>query len=230
MKIKSIKKNGIKPTWDLTVPKEEHYVMSNGCVSHNTAQILGNNECFEPYTSNLYKRNVLSGEFVIVNKHLVNDLINIGLWNDKIRLEIMKNNGSIQSIDEIPTELKEVYKTVWEMKTSNIIDMAADRGKYICQSQSMNLFMRDVNVAKLNKALFYGWRKGLKTGMYYLRSNAKAEARKSLGMDDSIPEVENKVVEDKPTIDPTLSNAEIEAINNLACSLDNPDACDYCSG
>lgn len=147
----------------------------------STAQILGNNECFEPFTSNIYRRNVLSGEFVVVNKHLVMDLINLGLWNDKIRIEMIKNNGSIQDIQDIPREIREIYKTAWEMKLSNLIDMSADRGAFICQSQSLNLFMRDANVAKLNKALFYGWKKGLKTGMYYLRSNAKAEAKKSLG-------------------------------------------------
>jgi ribonucleoside-diphosphate reductase alpha chain len=230
MKIKRIKKNGIKPTWDLAIPKEEHYVMSNGCISHNTAQILGNNECFEPYTSNLYKRNVLSGEFVIINKHLVLDLIDLGLWNDEVRIKIIRDNGSIQNILEIPEDIREVYKTVWEMKSANIIDMAADRGKYICQSQSMNLFMRDVNVAKLNKALFYGWNKGLKTGMYYLRSNAKSEARKSLGVDETIineiPKVENST---PPPVTISLSEAELEAMNNLTCSLDNPENCEYCS-
>jgi ribonucleoside-diphosphate reductase alpha chain len=149
----------------------------------STAQILGNNECFEPFTNNLYKRNVLSGEFVLVNRHLVEDLINIDLWNDDIRIKMIQNNGSIQTITEIPEEIKMTYKTVWEMKASNLIDMSADRAAFIDQSQSMNLFLRDANVAKVNKALFYGWSKGLKTGMYYLRSNAKSEARKSLGTD-----------------------------------------------
>ena len=197
----------------------------------STAQILGNNECFEPFTSNIYKRNVLSGEFVMVNKHLVIDLIDLGLWNDEIRLAMIKENGSIQNISQIPYNLKEIYKTVWEMKSSNLIDMAADRGKFICQSQSMNLFMRDANVAKLNKALFYGWKKGLKTGMYYLRSNSKTQARQSLGVDDTIvseiPKVE--VTIPKPT-SILMSTEEIEAMNGLTCSLDNPDQCDVCSG
>jgi len=149
----------------------------------STAQILGNNECFEPFTNNLYKRNVLSGEFVLVNRHLVEDLINLDLWNDEIRIKMIQNNGSIQTISEIPEDIKMTYKTVWEMKASNLIDMSADRAAFIDQSQSMNLFIRDANVAKINKALFYGWSKGLKTGMYYLRSNAKSEARKSLGTD-----------------------------------------------
>jgi ribonucleoside-diphosphate reductase alpha chain len=195
----------------------------------STAQILGNNECFEPFTSNIYKRNVLSGEFVMVNKHLVLDLIDLNLWNDEIRLLMIKENGSIQNIVQIPDSLKEVYKTVWEMKSANLIDMAADRGKFICQSQSMNLFMRDANVAKLNKALFYGWKKGLKTGMYYLRSNSKTQARQSLGVDDSIiteiPKIETTIP--KP-INSSMSAEEIEAMNGLTCSIDNPDDCIAC--
>jgi ribonucleotide reductase alpha subunit len=127
--------------------------------------------------------------------------------------------------------LKEVYKTVWEMKSSNLIDMAADRGKFICQSQSMNLFMRDANVAKLNKALFYGWKKGLKTGMYYLRSNSKTQARQSLGVDDTIVNEIPKVEVTIPKINNiSMSVEEIEAMNGLTCSLDNPDDCIACSG
>jgi ribonucleoside-diphosphate reductase alpha chain len=203
----------------------------------STASILGNNECFEPFTTNLYKRNVLSGEFIIVNRYLVEDLIDLNLWTDEIRIKMIQNNGSIQTISEIPEKLKEIYKTVWEMKASNLIDMAADRGAFICQSQSMNLFIRDANVAKLNKALFYGWNKGLKTGMYYLRSNAKAEARKSLGEnvntvketievieDIKIPENKKNIVETK--ID--FSQQELEAMNQLTCSIDNPEGCEAC--
>jgi len=206
----------------------------------STAQILGNNECFEPYTNNIYKRNTLSGEFVVVNRHLVEDLINIDLWNEEIRIKIIQNNGSIQTITDIPVEIREAYKTVWEMKASNLIDMAADRGAFICQSQSMNLFIRDANVAKLNKALFYGWSKGLKTGMYYLRSNAQSEAKKSLGESVTSDVVESTVVEsvvpmvqamvsnsaETPFVE--LSNAESEAMQGLTCSLDNPDDCLMC--
>jgi ribonucleoside-diphosphate reductase alpha chain len=245
MKIKKITKNGIKPTWDLAIPNEEHYVMANGCVSHNTAQILGNNECFEPFTSNIYRRNVLSGEFVVVNKHLVLDLINLGLWNDSVRIQMIKNNGSIQDIPEIPSNIKDVYKTVWEMKSSNLIDMSADRGVFICQSQSFNLFMRDANVAKLNKALFYGWKKGLKTGMYYLRSNAKAEAKKSLGENVNDVEIDVQKVEVKTetpiqnvinveqnkvsvSVTKDISNEEADAMAQLSCSIDNPDDCLAC--
>lgn len=204
----------------------------------STAQILGNNECFEPYTNNLYKRNTLSGEFVVVNRHLVEDLINLDLWSEEMRIKMIQNNGSIQTILEIPQSIRETYKTVWEMKASNLIDMSADRGIFICQSQSMNLFIRDANVAKLNKALFYGWTKGLKTGMYYLRSNAQAEARKSLG--ESV--VNSEVVEMKKedvvemvnlsattkTVSTEITAIESEAMKGLVCSIDNPDDCIMC--
>ena len=142
----------------------------------STSQILGNNECFEPYTSNIYVRRVLSGEFVVVNKHLLKDLVELNLWNDDIKSRIIEHNGSVQNIDEIPAELKEIYKTVWEIKQRNIIDMAAGRGAFICQSQSLNLFMDKPSVSKLTSMHFYGWRKGLKTGMYYLRSKAATQA------------------------------------------------------
>ena len=207
----------------------------------STAQILGNNECFEPYTNNLYKRNTLSGEFVVVNRHLVEDLIDRGLWSDEMRVKLIQSSGSVQTISNIPDDLKEVYKTVWEMKASSLIDMSADRGVFICQSQSMNLFIRDANVGKLNKALFYGWKKGLKTGMYYLRSNAKAEARKSLGVDTSESNQEEVIIEniapvEIPVVDKVevtsialeLSAAESEALQGLNCSLDNPEDCLSC--
>ena len=231
-----VKSDELSGRWDWDSLRKE--VMTYGVTNSlllapmptaSTAQILGNNECFEPFTSNIYKRNVLSGEFVMVNKHLVLDLIDLNLWNDEIRLMMIKENGSIQNIPQIPINLKEVYKTVWEMKSANLIDMAADRGKFICQSQSMNLFMRDANVAKLNKALFYGWKKGLKTGMYYLRSNSKTQARQSLGVDDSmineIPKIDTMIP--KP-ISSSMSAEEIEAMNGLTCSLDNPDDCIAC--
>jgi ribonucleoside-diphosphate reductase alpha chain len=204
----------------------------------STAQILGNNECFEPYTNNLYKRNTLSGEFVVVNRHLVEDLIDLGLWGDEMRIKLIQNNGSIQTISEIPDNIKAVYKTVWEMKSSNLIDMSAERGAFICQSQSMNLFLRDATVGKLNKALFYGWKKGLKTGMYYLRSNAKATASIAENPNTvevnlptevqaiKIPEVPEKEVQVNVSAD--ISNAESEALQGLNCSLDNPDDCLMC--
>lgn len=142
----------------------------------STSQILGNNECFEPYTSNIYTRRVLSGEFIIVNKHLLKDLVNLGLWNNSMKNRIIAANGSIQNIPEIPAEIKELYKTVWEIKQRTIIDMAADRGAFICQSQSLNLFVDSPTSSKLTSMHFYGWKKGLKTGMYYLRTQAASQA------------------------------------------------------
>ncbi|MCB0566577.1 MAG: ribonucleoside-diphosphate reductase subunit alpha [Phaeodactylibacter sp.] len=141
----------------------------------STSQILGNNECFEPYTSNIYTRRTLSGEFIVVNKHLLHDLIGLELWDDDMKHRLMAANGSIQEIDEIPQDLKELYKTVWEISQKAIIDMAADRGAFICQSQSMNLFLQDPNFGKLSSMHFYAWQKGLKTGMYYLRSKAATD-------------------------------------------------------
>lgn len=142
----------------------------------STSQILGNNECFEPYTSNIYTRRVLSGEFVVVNKHLLKDLVELGLWDNDMKTKIISHNGSIQNIAEIPANIKELYKTVWEIKQRNLIDMAADRGAFICQSQSLNLFVDTPTTGKLTSMHFYAWKKGLKTGMYYLRTQAAAQA------------------------------------------------------
>lgn len=144
----------------------------------STSQILGNNEAFEPYTSNIYTRRVLSGEFIVVNKHLLHDLVERGLWNESLKQEIMRNNGSVQNIDVIPQDLKELYKTVWEMSMKDIIDMSRQRGYFIDQSQSLNLFMQDANYAKLTSMHFYAWQSGLKTGMYYLRTKAAVDAIK----------------------------------------------------
>jgi ribonucleoside-diphosphate reductase alpha chain len=175
----------VEPTlrWDWYTLKAEvlkHGVRNSLLVAPmptaSTSQILGNNECFEPYTSNIYVRRVLSGEFVVVNKHLLKDLVDLNLWNDDMKSQIMSHNGSIQKIDGIPDNVKEIYKTVWEIKQRNIIDMAADRGAYICQSQSLNLFVDAPTSSKLTSMHFYGWKKGLKTGMYYLRSKAAAQA------------------------------------------------------
>ncbi|MFN8297027.1 MAG: ribonucleoside-diphosphate reductase subunit alpha [Chitinophagales bacterium] len=169
----------VTPTnrWDWeTLRKEimEHGVRNSLLVAPmptaSTSQILGNNECFEPYTSNIYTRRVLSGQFMVVNKHLLRDLIDLGLWSEEMKNAIIANNGSIQSIDGIPQEIKDLYKTAWEIKQRSIIDMAADRGAFIDQSQSLNLFMESPNYKKLTSAHFYAWEKGLKTGMYYLRS------------------------------------------------------------
>ncbi len=216
---------GVTPTarWEWDVLKEEvqkHGVRNSLLLAPmptaSTAQILGNNECFEPYTSNIYTRRVLSGEFIIVNKHLLKDLVREGLWNKDMRQMIMQANGSIQNINEIPQRLKDLYKTAWEISQKAIIDQAADRGAYICQSQSLNIFMENANFGKLTSMHFYGWEKGLKTGMYYLRTKAAT---------DAIKFTIDKKVEEVPT---ALSIEEQQAA--IACSLDNPDACEMCSG
>jgi ribonucleoside-diphosphate reductase alpha chain len=144
----------------------------------STAQILGNNECFEPYTSNIYTRRVLSGEFIIVNKHLLRDLVKLGIWDDRLKNKLMASNGSIQNIDEIPENIKNLYKTAWEISQKVLLDMAADRGAFIDQSQSLNIFMENANFAKLTSMHFYGWKAGLKTGMYYLRTKSATDAIK----------------------------------------------------
>jgi ribonucleoside-diphosphate reductase alpha chain len=171
----------------------------------STSQILGNNECFEPYTSNIYTRRVLSGEFIIVNKYLLRDLVNLGLWNQAMKDKIITANGSIQDIEEIPQELKDLYKSVWEIKMRTIIDMAADRGAYICQSQSLNLFINSPNASKLTSMHFYAWKKGLKTGMYYLRTQAASQAVKftvenqgGKNMEPVIPEVVDQIADEIP--------------------------------
>jgi len=181
----------------------------------STSQILGNNECFEPYTSNIYTRRVLSGEFVIVNKHLLRDLVNLGLWTPAMKDKIITANGSIQDIAEIPAAIKDLYKTVWEIKMRNIIDMAADRGAYICQSQSLNLFINAPNASKLTSMHFYAWKKGLKTGMYYLRTQAASQAVKftvenqggGKNMEPVIPEVVDTIADEIPA-GPTCSMEE----------------------
>ncbi|SDE30755.1 ribonucleoside-diphosphate reductase alpha chain [Mucilaginibacter pineti] len=171
----------------------------------STSQILGNNECFEPYTSNIYTRRVLSGEFIIVNKFLLRDLVNLGLWTPAMKDKIITANGSIQDIAEIPADIKELYKTVWEIKMRNIIDMAADRGAYICQSQSLNLFINSPNASKLTSMHFYAWKKGLKTGMYYLRTQAASQAVKftvenqgGSNMEPVIPEHVDQLADNVP--------------------------------
>ena len=144
----------------------------------STSQILGNNECFEPYTSNIYTRRVLSGEFIVVNKHLLEDLVELGLWNEGLKQDIMRANGSIQHVDAIPQDIKELYKTVWELSMKDIIDMSRQRGYFIDQSQSLNLFMEGATMAKLTSMHFYAWKSGLKTGMYYLRTKSAVDAIK----------------------------------------------------
>lgn len=207
--------------WDVLKEEVKKYGVRNSLLlapmpTASTAQILGNNECFEPYTSNIYTRRVLSGEFIIVNKHLLKDLVREGLWNKDMRQKIMAANGSIQNINEIPQHLKELYKTAWEISQKAIIDQAADRGAYVCQSQSLNIFMENANFGKLTSMHFYGWEKGLKTGMYYLRTKAATDAIKFT--------IEKTVAEE-----PSVKSIE-EQQAAIACSLDNPDACEMCSG
>lgn len=192
----------------------------------STSQIFGNNECFEPYTSNIYSRRVLSGEFVVVNKHLLKDLVELNLWNNDMKNKIISANGSVQQIEEIPAVIKELYKTVWEIKQRNIIDMAADRGAYICQSQSLNLFVDNPTISKLTSMHFYSWKKGLKTGMYYLRTKAASHAIQFT------VEKQNKVIE--PTALPeTINNTDQQTpsdndkiIESPSCSMQ--DGCISC--
>jgi len=215
--------------WEWDILKEEvlkHGVRNSLLLAPmptaSTSQILGNNECFEPYTSNIYTRRVLSGEFVIVNKHLLKDLVKLGIWNDRLKTKIIAANGSVQDIPEIPENIKELYRTVWEIKQKALIDMAADRGAYICQSQSLNLFIQNPNFAKLTSMHFYAWKKGLKTGMYYMRTKSAADAIKFT------VEVVNEEVPRE-----ILGNEDelvLQRKSEMACSLDNPDACESCSG
>ena len=190
----------------------------------STSQILGNNECFEPYTSNIYTRRVLSGEFIIVNKHLLKDLVKLGLWDDELKNEILRTNGSIQNIDIIPQNIKDLYKTVWELSMRDIIDMAAERGQFIDQSQSLNLFVENANLGKLTSMHFYGWKKGLKTGMYYLRTKSAVDAIKFTVQKQSKAQMEPVVAE----IEETSGAQEFTPEEQLACSIDNPDDCVSC--
>lgn len=216
---------GVKPSdrWEWDILREEvkeHGVRNSLLVAPmptaSTAQILGNNECFEPYTSNVYTRRVLSGEFIIVNKHLLRDLVKLGLWNDNLKNQLMGANGSVQNIDEIPQNIKDLYKTTWEISQKTLIDMAADRGAYIDQSQSLNIFMENANFSKLTSMHFYGWKAGLKTGMYYLRTKAATDAI--------------KFTLDKSAMAAPKAKTEEERQAEIACSLDDPENCEMCSG
>ena len=178
----------------------------------STSQILGNNECFEPYTSNLYSRKTLSGEYVVVNKHLLKDLIARGLWSEDMKYKLIARNGSVQEIPEIPDDLKELYKTAWELPLKDIINMAADRGAYICQSQSFNVFMESPTFSKLSSMHMYCWEQGLKTGTYYLRTKPAAMAKKFT--------VDKKYMEG--------GQIDAEKVEAAQCSLDDPDDCVMC--
>lgn len=264
----------VKPSdrWEWEALREEvkQYGVRNSLLlapmpTASTAQILGNNECFEPYTSNIYTRRVLSGEFVVVNKYLLRDLVKLGLWGEEMKNKIIAANGSVQHIPEIPQNLKDLYKTAWEISQKVIIDMAADRGAYICQSQSLNIFMENANFGKLTSMHFYSWKAGLKTGMYYLRTKAATDAikftvdksklaepgvkaregervREAAGAGNGVA-VGSTVVLDPVISGPTTTHAvsaaerspmamtaEERAAAEIACSLDNPEGCEMCSG
>ena len=225
----------VKPgsRWEWDVLKEEvlKYGVRNSLLiapmpTASTSQILGNNECFEPYTSNIYTRRVLSGEFPIVNKHLLKDLVKLGLWNESMKNQIIAANGSVQNIEEIPLDLKNIYKTVWEIKQRSIIDMAADRGAYICQSQSLNLFIQDANFAKLTSMHFYAWKKGLKTGMYYLRTKSAADAIKFTVDQSYMKQAQDNVT--SAANNTLIGVTKEEAFAQMACSLDDPESCEAC--
>jgi len=203
----------------------------------STSQILGNNECFEPYTSNIYARRVLSGEFAVVNKHLLKDLIKLGLWNESMKNKLISANGSVQGIPEIPKDLKELYKTVWEIKQKTILEMAADRGAYICQSQSLNIHIQDVNFGKLTSMHFHAWKLGLKTGMYYLRTKAAADAIKftiekqaevQIEQTNNVNETELQYAAHTAQAAASFSTDDSQNRSDMACSLDNPEACEAC--
>lgn len=272
---------GVKPSdrWEWDVLREEikKYGVRNSLLlapmpTASTAQILGNNECFEPYTSNLYTRRVLSGEFIVVNKYLLRDLVKLGLWSEELKNKIIAANGSVAHIPEIPQNLKELYKTCWEISQKVIIDMAADRGAYICQSQSLNIFMENPNFAKLTSMHFYSWKAGLKTGMYYLRTKAATDAIKFTVDKAALQKPVDLAATSKVVAAAAASNggaahvavaepvltaptttgpvstdlsasraatvqqsaatdaARAQAQAEIACSLDNPDSCEMCSG
>jgi ribonucleoside-diphosphate reductase subunit M1 len=215
---------GVTPTdlWNWTELKEriaKHGIRNSLLLAPmptaSTAQILGNNESFEPYTNNIYSRRVLSGEFQVVNNHLMRDLTELGLWNEDMKNTLVAHNGSVQNIDEIPSELKVLYKTAWEMKQKVLINMAADRGAFIDQSQSFNIFVGEPNFATLTAIHFYGWKKGLKTGMYYLRTKPACNAIQFT--------VDQEKLKEK-----LKDRAQNEA--DMLCSIDNKEACVSCSG
>ena len=237
-----LKDEELSGRWDWASLRKE--VMANGVRNSllvapmptaSTSQILGNNEAFEPYTSNIYTRRVLSGEFIVVNKHLLEDLVKLGLWNEDLKQELMRENGSVQNLN-IPQDLKELYKTVWEMSMKDIIDMSRHRGYFVDQSQSLNLFMQNANYAKLTSMHFYAWQSGLKTGMYYLRTKAAVDAIKfTLNNDKKAEPIQNiqpkeqlEVVQAvEPVTTAAMSAEEYRAMIELAKNA-GPDDCEMC--
>jgi ribonucleoside-diphosphate reductase alpha chain len=254
---------GVTPTdrweWDVLKDEVKKYGVRNSLLiapmpTASTSQILGNNECFEPYHSNIYTRRVLSGEFVVVNKHLLKDLVKLGLWNDTMKNKLIAANGSVQQITEIPENIRQLYRTVWELSMKDIIEMAADRGAFIDQSQSLNLFMQNPNFGKLTSMHFYAWKAGLKTGMYYLRTQAAAEAIKFTVNTEALQQKTEEAVAapqvatvgataNRPVVEmatpvmvaaPKPVNVDVQPLNlsdaqaQITCSLDNPEGCEMC--
>jgi len=236
-----IKDEELSGRWDWGTLRKE--VMKNGVRNSllvapmptaSTSQILGNNEAFEPYTSNIYTRRVLSGEFIVVNKHLLEDLVKLGLWTETLKQELMRENGSVQNLN-IPQDLKELYKTVWELSMKDIIDMSRHRGYFVDQSQSLNLFMQNANYSKLTSMHFYAWQSGLKTGMYYLRTKAAVDAIKfTLNNDkkaEPIEVLEQEVKEPAPVAVETqaveMSPEEYRAMIELSKNA-GPEDCEMC--
>jgi ribonucleoside-diphosphate reductase alpha chain len=237
--------------WDILKEEIKEHGMRNSLLvapmpTASTAQILGNNECFEPYTSNIYTRRTLSGEFIVVNKHLLRDLTKLGLWDDDMKNRLIAANGSIQNIPEIPENLKVLYRTSWEISQKAILEMAADRGAYICQSQSLNIFMENVTNSKLTSMHFYAWKKGLKTGMYYLRTKAATDAikftvdkkYKNQSKEEALqaaPEAQEAQAATKtPATAAASAGTQPEEMTYeqqvQACSIDNGPDCEMCSG
>jgi ribonucleoside-diphosphate reductase alpha chain len=228
---------GIKPSEELDWDKLKKQVVKHGLRNSllvapmptaSTSQILGFNECFEPFTTNIYSRRTLAGEFIVINKYLLRELLDMGLWNDVMKQKIIANNGSIQQLDELPVQMKNRYKTSWELSQKIIIDMAADRGAYICQSQSLNLFVADPNYAKLTSMHFYGWKKGLKTGCYYLRTKAPVAAQKFTVEPTLISDDEKKKRDRKELIDKLAAEYEDE-VKKTKELADSGDGCLFCS-
>jgi ribonucleoside-diphosphate reductase alpha chain len=202
----------------------------------STSQILGNNECFEPFTSNIYVRRVLSGEFVVVNKYLLKDLVRLGLWSEEMKNNLVRASGSVQAIPNIPQNIKDLYKTAWEIKQRSLLDMSADRGAYICQSQSLNIFMEEANFGKLTSMHFYAWKKGLKTGMYYLRTRAASDPVQFTVSKQAEPQLEpaTAVVAEKElnyvqyAEEHAKPAAPRDNRSDMQCSLDDPEGCEAC--
>jgi len=244
---------GVKPTteydWDGLRQKVANYGVRNSLLTAlmptaSTSQILGNNECFEPFTSNMYTRRTIAGDFIVVNKYLMEECRRRGIWNKELKNNIMIHNGSIQYVEGIPEDIRSIYKTVWEIKQKNVIQLAADRGPYICQTQSMNLFFEEPSNKTLSSALFYAWKSGLKTGSYYIRSQPKVQAQQ-FTVDPRLRKKSTKTIDSefKMNINPNMSNVshvkgDMSGSNmsgsNMSdaekCAIDNPGACDYCSG